>query len=158
MDGGERLIRSDRANNTTGFKGVYPELRTGRYKAICSTPPCRNTYLGSFVTPEEAAQVYLQHYQKQHPEELEKERAPPLQIQGHLLIRSDRANNTTGYKGVQPKNGRYQTTCDKPPCHHSHLGNFGTSEEAAQAYLQHHQHSHSHHGEPCFCVCFCCCF
>jgi hypothetical protein len=69
-----------------------------RYQAKCTTPPCRKSHFGSFGTPEEAAQVYLQHWEKEHPEELEKERAPPLQVQEHLLMRSD--TNRTGFKGV----------------------------------------------------------
>ena len=88
MDGREHLIRSDRANNTTGFKGVYP--LEGRYKAVCNTSPCRNNYLGRFGTPEEAAQTYLQHREKQHPEELKNERVPRpvlLPVEEHLLIR-----------------------------------------------------------------------
>jgi hypothetical protein len=86
MDAREPLIRSDRANNTTGFKGVSPHH--GRYQAMCTTSPCRNNHLGNFDTPEEAAQAYLHHYQKEHPEELKKKKqAPPLQVQEHLLIR-----------------------------------------------------------------------
>jgi hypothetical protein len=137
------LIRSDRANNTTGFKGVY--LHQGRYQAKCNTSPCRhNHHLGRFDTPEEAAQAYLQHYQKQHPEELEKERARPvlLPVQEHLLIRSDRKDNKTGYRGVRPSKGRYQATCKTPPCKNNHLGSFDTPEEGAQAYLQHYQKEH----------------
>ena len=68
MDVEEHLIRSDRTNSTTGLKGVTPDH--GRYKAVCDTPPCRKNHLGMFDTAEEAAQAYLQHYQKQHPEEL----------------------------------------------------------------------------------------
>ena len=64
-------------------------------------------------------------------------------MQEHLLIRSDKSQ--TGFKGVTPNKGRYQAKCDTSPCRHNHLGSFGTPEEAAQAYLQHHQHSHSHH-------------
>jgi hypothetical protein len=134
------LIRSDKGQ--TGFKGVHPSH--GRYEAKCSTPPCRHNYLGSFGTPEEGAQAYLQHYQKEHPEELMKERVPrpvPLPELEHRLIGSDRSS--TGFKGVQPNKGRYQVQCDTSPCHRNHLGTFDTSEEAAQAYLQHRQLYHS---------------
>ena len=62
---------------------------------------------------------------------------------GEQLVRSERS--VSGYKGVQPDKGRYQATCRTSPCHNNHLGMFDTPEEAAQAYLQHHQHSHSHH-------------
>ena len=81
--------------------------------------------------------MYLQHREKEHPEKLEKERAPHLQVQDRLLIRSDRTK--TGYKGVHRDKGRYQAKCHTPPCHNNYLGIFGTPEEAAQAYLQHCQ-------------------
>ena len=66
-----------------------------------------------------------------------------LPVQEHLLIRSDKAK--TGYKGVHPDKGRYKTECTTASCHNNYLGRFDTPQEAAQAYLQHHQHSHSHH-------------
>jgi hypothetical protein len=84
--------------------------------------------------------VYLQHVQKEHPEQLEKERAPPLQVQEHLLIRS--AKSSTGFMGVSPNKGRYRATCDTPPCRHNHIGSFDTSKEAGQAYLQHWEKEH----------------
>jgi hypothetical protein len=34
----------------------------------CSTSPCHGRYLGMFGTPEEAGQVYLQHFEKRHVE------------------------------------------------------------------------------------------
>jgi hypothetical protein len=71
-------------------------------------------------------------------------------VQQHLLIRSDKAK--TGYKGVRPLKGRYQAQCTTPPCHDNYLGNFGTSEEGAQAYLQHQQHSHNHQAAPPLCL------
>ena len=67
------LIRSDRAKST-GYKGVV--ANNGRYRAECSTSPCRHNYLGTFGTPEEAAQAYLQHQEKEHLEELGKQRVP----------------------------------------------------------------------------------
>jgi hypothetical protein len=76
------LMRSGKGS--TGFKGVVCPS-TGRYRAKCTTSPCCHLTLGSFGTPEEAAQAYLQHWQTDHPEELEKERAPPLQVQEHIL-------------------------------------------------------------------------
>jgi hypothetical protein len=62
-----------------------------------------------------------------------------------LLIRTDRKDSKTGYKGVRPHGGRYKAECQTSPCHHSHLGTFDTPEGAAQAYLQHHQEKH--HGK-----------
>jgi hypothetical protein len=38
----------------------------GRYQALCQTAPCGKNYLGTFATPEDAAQVYLQHHQHSH--------------------------------------------------------------------------------------------
>ena len=138
----DELLRSHRANNTTGFKGVHSSQ--GRFKARCDKASCHDNTLGCFDTPEEAARVILQHYQKEHPEELEREQVPRpvlLPVQEHLLIRSD--TNRTGYKGVQPNWGRFQVRCDTPPsCQNNNLGNFGTPEEAAQAYLQHQQTAH----------------
>ena len=131
------LIRTDRA--TTGFKGVVPNK--GRYQARCDTSTCHHNHLGTFDIPEEAAQAYLQHREKKHPKELEKERAPPPpppvlpQVQHRLLIRSDRAK--TGYKGVTIDRGGYQANCHTAPCLHNRLGMFDTPEDAAQSYLQH---------------------
>jgi hypothetical protein len=99
------LLRSD--NNATGFHCVTCTL-SGRFTAKCETHPCRGKSVGTFTTAEEAAQAYLQHHQEVHPEELEKERAPPLQVQEHFLIRS--AKSSTGYKGVHPHRGRNQAT------------------------------------------------
>jgi hypothetical protein len=50
--------------------GVY--LLKGRYKALCHSAHCRHHHVGYFVTAEEAAQAYLQHWEEKHPEELEK--------------------------------------------------------------------------------------
>ena len=80
---GQQLIRS--VKNKTGYKGVA--ANKGRYYAQCNTSPCSQNYLGSFDTPEDAAQSYLQHYQKKHPEELEN--AKPLteekEDEGHAV-------------------------------------------------------------------------
>ena len=56
---GQQLIRSDKAKS--GYKGVT--ANKGRYRAQCTTAPCRNNNLGAFDTPEDAAQAYLQHQQ-----------------------------------------------------------------------------------------------
>jgi hypothetical protein len=115
----------------------------GRYKTKCDTPPCHRNSLGTFDSPEEAAQTYLQHWEKEHPEELKKERVPRpvlLPVQEHLLIRSDK--NITGYNGVVPNQHRYQARCFTSPCRNNYLGHFDIPEEAAQAYLQHYQKDH----------------
>jgi hypothetical protein len=147
-DGQRQLIRSDRTK--TGYKGVVANF--GRYKAKCTTPPCSNnrvtSRLGTFDTPEDAAQAYLQHYQKKHPEELEKERAPRAvlpEVQEHLLVRSGK--NKTGYKGVHANKGRYNASCTRSPCHTTYLGTFVTPEDAARAYLQHQKQEHEHAAE-----------
>jgi hypothetical protein len=81
------LIPSDRGS--TGLKGVVPN--TGGSQAKCSTALCRHNHLDTFGTPEKAGQAYLQHWQTNHPKELEKERqrAAALldQVPGHLLTR-----------------------------------------------------------------------
>ena len=59
---------------------------------------------------------------------------------GEQLVRSEKG--VSGFKGVAPNHGRYQATCDMSPCRHNHLGVFGTPEDAAQEYLQHHQEKH----------------
>jgi hypothetical protein len=141
------LIRSSRPSNQTGFKGV--SARKGRFKSVCSRTPCRCNSLGVFFTPEEAARVYLKHWEQTHPEVLEKERArrPPLlyPVQPYLLIRSDRSS--TGFEGVQPHaSGRYKVQCCTSACRTSrgakYLGSFSSTEEAAQVYLQHHWECH----------------
>jgi acyl-CoA synthetase (NDP forming) len=136
------LIRSDKAKS--GYKGV--SLRGGRYRASCDTAPCRKNKLGIFDTPEDAAQAYLQHYEKKHPKELEKERAPlpppPVlpDVQHHLIFRSDKAKS--GYKGVTASHSRYNALCNTAPCGNNYLGSFDTPEDAAQAYLQHWEKKH----------------
>ena len=55
-----KAIRSDK--NSTGFRGVRPHR--GRYEAGCTLAACLNSYLGAFDTAEEAAQAFLQHWQK----------------------------------------------------------------------------------------------
>jgi hypothetical protein len=56
------VIRS--STTKSGLKGYHPNK--GRYKAKCDTASCRNNHLGTFDTPEEAAQAYLQHREKEH--------------------------------------------------------------------------------------------
>ena len=134
------LIRSDVAKS--GYKGVI--TRDGRYTANCQTAPCGHNHLGSFGTPEDAAQAYLHHYERKHPKELEKERAPPVlpEVQHHLLLRSDK--HRSGYKGVTASKGRYKANCTTGLCCKNHLGTFGTPEDAAQVFLQHQQQEHEH--------------
>jgi hypothetical protein len=69
------LMRSEKGS--TGFKGV--RLHMGRYQAKCDTAPCHNHYFGRVDTPEEAAQAYLRHWVKDHPEKLasKKRKTPP---------------------------------------------------------------------------------
>jgi hypothetical protein len=130
------LVRSDKGK--TGFRGVFP--RRGRYQAECTLSTCLRHHLGTFGTAEEAAQAFLQHWQKEHPEELENERAPPLQVQEHLLMRS--VKGKTGFRGVRRHRGRYPARCTLAACHNHSHGTFGTAEEAAQAFLQHWQKEH----------------
>jgi hypothetical protein len=56
------------------------------------------------------------------------------------LMRSEKAK--TGYKGVSVNRGRCYSQCTTPPCRNNHLGIFSSPEDAAQAYLQHHQEVH----------------
>jgi hypothetical protein len=56
----EQLIQPDKGHS-----------RPATTNTLCHTSPCRHNNLGNFGTPEEAAQAYLQHHQKEHPEELE---------------------------------------------------------------------------------------
>jgi hypothetical protein len=59
--------------------------------------------------------------------ELEKKRVPPLQVQEHLLIPSDRGS--TGLKGMVPNTGRYKAKCSTAPCRNHYLGYFDTPED-----------------------------
>ena len=116
----DTVFHNRSGQNATGYLGVQPN--NDRYQA---------------------AQTYLEHYQKEHPEGLEKERVPRpvlLPLQEHLLIRSNRAK--TGYKGVRPDHGRFQATCDTPTCRGNNLGIFGSPEDSAQSYPQHYQEKH----------------
>jgi hypothetical protein len=140
------LMRSDKGS--TGFKGVHQDR--GRYQATCNTALCHNHYVGKFDTPEEAAQAYLQHWETNHPEELEKERAPPLQVLlpvqqcHHLVIWSTTSNSDCKEREPSHKvqKGRYQAKCHTAHCNYTFLGKFDTQEEAAQAYLQHWETDH----------------
>ena len=72
-----------------------------------------------FDTQEEAYRAYLQHWEKAHPEELEKERAPPPPplvlpaVQRELHIRSDKAKS--GYKEVADHREEEVETEQAPP-------------------------------------------
>jgi hypothetical protein len=68
------LVRSGKSS--TGFRGV--RLHHGRYQATCNTATCTNNNLGTFDTPEQAAQAYLQHREKEHTDALEKEHTDAL--------------------------------------------------------------------------------
>ena len=59
---GSQLILSE--TNQTGFMGV--RLHHGRYRAACTTSPCRNKTIGKADRPEEAAHLYLQHWEEAH--------------------------------------------------------------------------------------------
>ena len=50
--------------SSTGYRGVQPNW--GRYQAECNTAPCSHNNLGTFDTPEDAAQAYLQHQRQSH--------------------------------------------------------------------------------------------
>ena len=133
-------MRSDKSS--TGFKGV--RLHKGRYQATCNTAPCHNHHLGTFGTPEEAAQAYLQHWETEHPEELEKERQQPHSSAASSAGAPSHAvgQGLDWIQGCASTQGRYQATCNTAPCRNHHLGTFGTPEEAAQAYLQHWETNH----------------
>ena len=131
--------------NKTGYRGVQSDRE--RFQATCNLNHSR-LFLGRFAIVEEAAAAFLQHWEKEHPEQLEKARGqehraqcrshrPSQELSKHLLIRSDKAKS--GYKGVAASKGRYSANCDTPPCHGNNLGAFDTPEDAAQAYLQHQQ-------------------
>jgi hypothetical protein len=64
-----------------------------------------------------------------------------LPAQDQLLVKSDKGS--TGFKGVHQHKGRYQAQCRTTPCRNNHLGTFGISHEAAQAYLQHWETDHA---------------
>ena len=113
--------------NKTGYRGVQSDRE--RFQACCNLNHSRQLFLGRFATVEEAAAAFLQHWEKDHPEQLEKarrqeqlakERVPRpvlLQVQQHLLIRSDKAKS--GYKGVHQNKGRYEAGCTTSSCHHN---------------------------------------
>lgn len=85
----------------------------------------------------EAAQLYRQHWEREHQEES----AKGASSQGQALIRSDL--NHTGFKGVFRNGGRYVASCGKTSCNINHLGMADTALEAAKIYLRHFQKHHS---------------
>jgi hypothetical protein len=117
------LVHSSKSSS--GFKGV--RLHRGRYQATCQTAPCTKNNLGTFETPEQAAQAYLQHREKEHPEASALPPPPPpvlRDIDADLLVHSGKSS--TGYQGVRPHRDQYQATCDTAACRKSNLGTFGT--------------------------------
>ena len=57
------------------------------------------------------------------------------------LMRSSKGQ--TGFKGVRPHRGRFQTTCDTGTCRHNNLGTYDSAEVGAQAYLDHWAEAHA---------------
>jgi hypothetical protein len=171
MDSADTDLLRKSNGDFVGVKKTLLTTLTGRkkpgFQAKCTTPPCKFNFLtGAVDTAEEAARVYLQHWQEAHQLELADRQAKveereakaanlaarkeasaarmhvPNPVAAHLLMRSDRSS--TGYQGVVQNKGRYKATCDTAPCRNHHLGRFSNLEEAAQAYLQHHQEKHGH--------------
>jgi hypothetical protein len=155
MEGVGELLRSHRANNTTGYRGVHQSCQAGRFQARCDTSRCQNNYLGTFDTSAEAAHAYLQHWKKEHPEELAREPvprpvllAPPViqtQQGHHLVVWTE--HGRTSYNGIHLHCSRYQAKCDAPPCANNHLGYFDTLEVAARTYQQHWLQDHMEESE-----------
>ena len=54
-----------RSNNTSGFKGVSLDKRAGKYVARGQVNG-KEEYLGGYLTPEEASEVYENWCKKQH--------------------------------------------------------------------------------------------
>lgn len=124
--------------NTSGHKGVYPNKKNGTWIAQISHNG-KQHYLGSFMTPGEAAEVV-----RAKREELHGEFAQHGEIGEPTVDISDAAsargvenrkhykNNTSGVKGVAKGNGGWVAYVSRNKKHY-HLGTFETIEEAAEA-------------------------
>eukprot|EP00966_Prymnesium_polylepis_P146480 3382935-Prymnesium_polylepis.1 len=136
---GQVLVRAD---NTTGFKGVYPN--GGRFQARAREGG-KGIHLGSFNTPEAAALAYARHSEpeaaaaaaaKAEAAEAELTAAQAkaqARAEGLVLVHAD---NATGFKFVYRNCGRFKAEANEGgKC--IHLGYFGTPEAAALAYARH---------------------
>jgi hypothetical protein len=109
-----------RESSKSGFRGVCPGALEGQYRAECESSPCHENTLGTFPTPEAAAEAYLQHWQAAHPERLELDQAlRQKQQQSAELLE------------------KYVAECSVPSCSLTRIGGFSTPEDAAEAYISH---------------------
>jgi hypothetical protein len=61
------MNRGKQKNNTTGFKGVCKETRTGKYKPYATVNGLKHNF-SSYNTAEEASQVYKEFIKHHHGE------------------------------------------------------------------------------------------
>jgi hypothetical protein len=129
------------SSGQTGFKGV--RKKDGRYDVLIRENG-KQRYIGTFVTPEEAALCYARRVgaeraaaeaaqAPQQPLTADEARAAAT-AEGLELVLS--AKSKTGFKGVSKDGGKYKVEITENGTSR-HLGNFATPEEAALCYARH---------------------
>ena len=132
-------------NNTSGYKGVWWEEKSGLYKARIGVNGKR-IFLGGYETGEEAHQAYLLAASqiagefsmgdiKQHFKELNKRRQRRRSEIKEGYLDKAQSNSFSGYRGVsKTRNGKRWMARITIDSKFTTLGYFDTPEEAHEAY------------------------
>ena len=130
-----------RAENSTGFKNVYPKSSTSKPFQAQLRQSRLTKNLGSFATAEEAALAVARFLgPKRVAAALAPEPEPMTAAEARAAAGAEglslvRASNPSGFKGVC-RNGKASKPFHATLCHtgrNNHLGSFATAEEAALA-------------------------
>ena len=129
-----------RRNNTSGFKGVSFNRKSGKWTAQVGIDG-KNIYLGRFSSMEEAAETYDSIVKDLYGDFawLNSEHTSPKIEESWIAVSIQkppfRARNKPGFKGVYYRKSRKKWRAElRVNKKQIHLGLFNTAEEAALAY------------------------